>query len=252
MESPPSLNPYQAPESQQVAGLANAPLDYHFREMKIFAWLAGACIAVNVPYTILVFLLSAQVVTFPMESLELVDGLHGIAFLVGVVFYCMWKYRCACNARYFYGGPLLYTPGWCVGYYFIPIMLLFRPYQCMKDIYEKTYFMIGHKAPVAAILTWWLTWILAGVVERVALASGEYAAVVLSHALTLLSSLLVLWVIFTLTRRQYEIVNDPELAAKIGTMDPSKRLQQAMTGVPMQRAQLPTTEATIPEAPKPE
>lgn len=38
---PPPIDPYQAPKSTQVAGLAPTQQDYIFREMKTFAWLAA-------------------------------------------------------------------------------------------------------------------------------------------------------------------------------------------------------------------
>ena len=206
---PQPIDPYQAPKSTQVAGLAPTQQDYYFREMKIFAWLAAGCIAVTIPFTIFIFLLMENIVSLPMEQLELVDGLHGLAFLLGVVFYCLWKYRCACNARYFYGGPLLYTPGWCVGSYFIPIMCLFRPYQCMKDIFDKTYALLGQTFSGGLMLIWWLSWIIAGIIERFTMLSEIRTMMFITHSLTLLSAMLVLWIIFTLTRRQYEIINDP-------------------------------------------
>lgn len=237
---PPSLNPYQAPEiNHSVGSLPKSP-DDQFREMKILAWLASVCIAPTVPYSIYVMLLALGRVTVSDEVVEMIDGLFALSFITGVIFYCIWKYRCACNARYFYGGPLLYTPGWCVGYYFIPIMMLFRPFQCMNDIYQKTYLLFGGKSPFALLLTWWLTWIFSGVADRIALASKASEGFVVSSSLSLVSALLAIWVIFTLTRRQYEIISDPELAAKIGTMNPFNKLKLA-PGVPIKRPQLPTS-----------
>lgn len=237
---PPPLNPYQAPTTQHVPPVLPTSQDHSFREMKIFAWLAAACIATTFPYSVLIFLLMKQVVTFPMEVLELVDGLHAILFILGVVFYCIWKYRCACNARFFYGGPLLYTPGWCVGYYFIPVMMLFRPYQCMKDIYEKTYLLLEKSPPNGLILIWWLSWIFNGILERISMKTDDVTVMSATHTLSMLSALLVLWVIFTLTRRQYDIMADASLVGKIGTIDPIHRpLPEHIPAVPMQRAQLP-------------
>jgi hypothetical protein len=237
---PPPLNPYQAPTTQHAPPALPPAQGESFREMKIFAWLAAACIASTFPYAVLIFLLMKQVVTLPMDVLELVDGLHAIIFILGVVFYCIWKYRCACNARYFYGGPLMYTPGWCVGYYFIPIMMLFRPYQCMKDIYEKTYLLLEKKPPNGLILLWWLSWIFNGIIERIAMKTDEVTVMSAAHTLSMLSALLVLWVIFTLTRRQYDIMLDPTLAAKVGTINPmNQSLPAHIPAVPMYRAQLP-------------
>lgn len=210
-----------------------------FRDMKLFAWLAAACIGMTFPYSLLIFLLLKQIVVLPMEVLEAVDALHAILFILGVIFYCIWKYRCACNARFFYGGPLMYTPGWCVGYYFIPIMMLFRPYQCMKDIYEKTYLLVDKRSPNGLILLWWLSWIFSGILERIAMQTDDTTVVGAMHSFSSISAALVLWVIFTLTRRQYDIMTDASLTAKIGTINPAHQvLPSHIPAVPMKRAQL--------------
>lgn len=191
MELPP-IDPYQAPQSTQVAGLAPTQQDYIFREMKIFAWLAAACIAVTIPYSIYIIFLALGELSVSDDIIELIDGLFAISFIVGVIFFCIWKYRCACNARYFYGGPLLYTPGWCVGYYFIPVMMLFRPFQCMNDIFQKTYLIFGGKSPYALLLTWWLTWIFSGIADRIAIKSESSTAFIVSSGLSLASAFFVL------------------------------------------------------------
>lgn len=243
MESP-NLNPYEAPSSQQLPP-ALPSSDNSFRKMGAFAWIAAISIGLTLPYSAFVCLLMLQIVVLPMEVVEMIDGLHGLNFFIGVIFYCMWKYRCACNARHFYGGPLLYTPGWCVGYYFIPIMMLFRPYQCMKDIFEKTYLVIEKKPPIGLVLVWWFSWIFSGIVGRIAMKSEDITMISIMLALSSLSALLVLCVIFTLTRRQYEIIEDASLAAKIGSVNPFyKSLPEHIPAIPMKRAQLPEKRST--------
>jgi hypothetical protein len=236
---PPTLNPYEAPANNQTEPAVPTTLAYQFRDMKAFAWVTGLCISFHIPYAILITLLLKQVITLPDEMLDLIDGLYAIAFIVGVVFYCMWKYRCACNARYFYGGPLLYTPGWCVGYYFIPILMLFRPYQCMKDIFEKTYLVFGQKAPTSLLLVWWLAWIATTLFDNFSARSEDPSVLLTSQLVALPSVFLVLWVLFTLTRRQYEIITDAELAAKIGTIDPYKSFVQKIPVIPLQKPPMP-------------
>lgn len=237
MESTP-VNPYEAPSAPLPLDSPTLQ-DRRFREMKIFAWLAAACISISFPYTLIIVLLWNEIVVLPMETLELIDQLYLIVFLLGVVFYCIWKYRCASNAIYFYGGPINYTPGWCVGYYFIPIVMWFRPYQCMKDIYEKTYLIFGQKSPNVLVLTWWLAWVISSLFGNVASRVEEPFLLILNKVISLPSAILVLWVIFTLTRRQYEIIQDPELAAKIGTLNPYRGALPNVSGVAMRRATLP-------------
>lgn len=239
MENSP-VNPYEAPRTEQVPITAPTQQADSFREMKIFAWLAAICIAFNLPFAVMIFMVVRGIISAPLETLELMDVLHGIVFLIGVVFYCLWKYRCACNARYFYGGAMDNTPGWCVGSYFIPILMLFRPYQCMKEIFTKTYQVCAKKPPVALLLTWWLVWILSNIVDRFALASGEPEVILLMQAVSASAALLVIVVIYLLTRNQYEIMRDENLAAKIGTFHPIYQvLPTKVAGVPMQKPSAP-------------
>lgn len=234
-----SVNPYEAPQTEQVPPSLPAMRGDSFREMKIFAWLAAICIGISLPFALLIFLLILGVFEAPMDVLEMIDVVHGIIFVLGVIFYCIWKYRCACNARFFYGGTMDNTPGWCVGSYFIPILMLFRPYQCMKEIFAKTYLLLEKKSPGGLILTWWLVWILSNFFDRFAMKSEDPGVIATMHGLTSACAVLVIWVIFILTRRQYEIMENDSLAAKIGTLHPIyQSLPSGIPGMPMKRPQL--------------
>lgn len=55
----------------------------------------------------------------------------GLAFLV-------WFYNAHDNLRLLGARGLEYSPGWAVGYFFIPILSLFRPYQVAQEIYRAS------------------------------------------------------------------------------------------------------------------
>ncbi len=55
----------------------------------------------------------------------------GIAFL-------MWIYRAHRNLPSLQAANLRFTPGWAVGWFFIPIMNLFRPYQVVSEIWKAS------------------------------------------------------------------------------------------------------------------
>lgn len=54
------------------------------------------------------------------------DSFIGIAIMV--VFLC-WVYRANYNCRQWGAAGMRFTPGWSVGWFFVPIMNLFRPLQ---------------------------------------------------------------------------------------------------------------------------
>ncbi len=60
-----------------------------------------------------------------------------LSFVSSIVF-LVWIYRSNKNLRSLSAGSLRFTPGWAVGWFFIPIMDLFRPYQVVKEIYKES------------------------------------------------------------------------------------------------------------------
>lgn len=79
----------------------------------------------------------------------------GIAITTMIIF-MMWIYRANFNSRALGAQNMKFTPGWSIGYYFIPVLNLWRPYHAMKEIWKTG------KNPGAwegerhgAVLPWW-------------------------------------------------------------------------------------------------
>ena len=72
-----------------------------------------------------------------------------------------WIYRASANAHAI-DSRLAISPGWAVGWYFVPIMSLFRPFQAMKEIWFASHRSGGgHEQRAPAILSiWWTLWIV--------------------------------------------------------------------------------------------
>lgn len=110
------------------------------------------------------------------EAFTVADGLMAVLvigyipiYITGIVSFCMWTYRVSSNA-YAQGGmknslnPI--TPGWAVGYYFIPIVSLWKPYQAMKEIWSAS--VDGDKSS-SALGVWWTFWIISGILGQISL-----------------------------------------------------------------------------------
>lgn len=93
----------------------------------------------------------------------------GAMIVTGVVF-LVWVHRSSRNAHALEHG-LTYSPGWSVGYYFVPIFNLFRPYQAMREIYQaSTPGVRDFKSASTGLLpVWWTLWIVASVAGRVSM-----------------------------------------------------------------------------------
>lgn len=79
----------------------------------------------------------------------------GIA-ITTIILFSMWIYRSNFNARQLGARGMKFSPGWSVGYYFIPILWFWKPYQAMKEIWRAS------RAPASwesvtrgAVLPWW-------------------------------------------------------------------------------------------------
>jgi len=79
----------------------------------------------------------------------------GVA-ITTIILFSMWIYRANFNARTLGAQNMKFTPGWSVGYYFIPFLNIWRPYQAMKEIWKAS------KNPTSwegeergSILPWW-------------------------------------------------------------------------------------------------
>lgn len=100
-------------------------------------------------------------------------GLASLGYLVfaaiGFVGMMVWFYRATRNARAISNG-LQTTPGWAVGYFFIPILSLFRPYRTMSEIWRSAITPLTWKSqndPITLRL-WWGGWLLGAIAGSIA------------------------------------------------------------------------------------
>ncbi len=103
------------------------------------------------------------------EASDQRQGIVGILYLVVFVvsgfLILKWIYRANYNARQLGAENMKFTPGSSIGYHFIPILALWKPYQAMKEIWKAS------KSPsdwtfqkTSAILPiWWTIWVISNV-----------------------------------------------------------------------------------------
>ncbi len=103
-----------------------------------------------------------------IEQVDAVNGILGLVYLiiliVTIVLYCKWVYRIANNALSFKPTEFTETPGWVVGWYFIPFANIFVPYIQIKKIYKisKNPTNWQNEKSSSKMLWWWLSWIISG------------------------------------------------------------------------------------------
>lgn len=104
----------------------------------------------------------------------------GVYLFVGVVFLSA-LYRANSNAHDLGAADLPYTPGWTVGWFFVPIMSLFKPYLAVRETWrasDPAHRDWKENRGSALLSVWWTLWLSSIVIDRVSMALGGGAVTI--------------------------------------------------------------------------
>lgn len=90
-----------------------------------------------------------------------------VSFLITVVLWCLWGHRSYRNLRAFTAEPLKHTPGTSVGYYFVPIINLFRPYKATREMWNGSKGIPIDEAAPTLVSLWWGAWIIMNIAGNI-------------------------------------------------------------------------------------
>jgi hypothetical protein len=140
-----------------------------------------------------------------------------LAMIITMVSFSFWLYRAYQNLPALGAQEVRYSPGWAVGFYFIPILNLFRPCQAMLDIWRGSdparVPPLREATPATLVGWWWGLWIVAGIVDRIEsrislraegmeeVLAGSWLSLI-GAALGVPLSLCALWLVRTVDRHQ--------------------------------------------------
>lgn len=131
-----------------------------------------------------------------------IGSFYTIAFVVSVILVAMWIHRAHANLNT-HGIVGEFTPGWAVGWYFVPVANLFKPFQAMRELWNASfgqYDSYSAEAP-GEVKAWWGAWIVGNIVSNVATRitgmgdpaiSGDVAQASVAALLSALSSILII------------------------------------------------------------
>jgi hypothetical protein len=75
--------------------------------------------------------------------------------VTGIVF-LTWTFRANRSARALGAEGMRFTPGWSVGWFFVPVMSLWRPFQVMREIWQASAQPGNWQAvKTPSLLGWW-------------------------------------------------------------------------------------------------
>lgn len=97
-------------------------------------------------------------------------------YITTVVGFLMWVYRAHSNLQFLQPEQLDFTPGWAVGWWFIPFANLVKPFQAIREIWSESdpevtpggsiFSAAMHSAPTY-MAAWWGFWIGSNILANI-------------------------------------------------------------------------------------
>jgi hypothetical protein len=159
------------------------------------------------------------------EANDLRQSMIGIGqiavYAATVVLFLFWIHRAHKNLAALGASDLKYTPGWAVGWWFIPFLNLVRPFQVVGEIWRaggpsSTDELSWKNAPGSPLLgVWWFFWLVANFAGQISFRLASRAetidsiltadyAILAADASSVVAAVLCLLVVKEITRRQDE------------------------------------------------
>jgi hypothetical protein len=145
-----------------------------------------------------------------------VVSLYVVIYLVTAAVFLMWLHRVYRNLPALGAVGLDTTPGWAVGYFFVPFVNFFKPFRVVREIWRESTPGVGtdegfggytqNSGTPALVGWWWALWIIANIAilasEQVMDQAGTVEGIMLtiwlliaSHALFVVAAILAILVV---------------------------------------------------------
>lgn len=210
----------------------------------ILAFLIGLLLVFQFGLDLYLNLLIPRVLDHDTAALaEFQRNIHGMAsyqklgnlvmiviFLINIVLFCLWLYRAAANNRAFGARGQSISPGWSVGWFFIPFANLVMGYRSMLQVWSNSLDLSGR--PVRGrwipVLAWWLLYLASSALIRIStmlLEDHSTGLLGVLHggiwemsgmALRILSVVLFIHIVWKVSRLQRELARAPDFELEPG------------------------------------
>jgi hypothetical protein len=164
-----------SPEVQSYNFVVDPTRLTKFLQGLLWASVVVACLALLVDLEELVRVQLGQLTPDQLASNDPMQGIVGLSqaglgLVTGIVF-LKWVYRAYKNIQGFGAEGLRFSPGWAVGYYFVPFLSLVRPFQVMSEIWRVSQDPRNwlQRRGSWLIGTWWALFLLYSIVTQVSL-----------------------------------------------------------------------------------
>lgn len=106
---------------------------------------------------------AGQAAAAAIEERQSLAGTFQLAvFVIAGALILVWIRRMNANARALGAENMRFTPGWAIGWYFVPVANLWKPYQAMKEIWRASADPASWRQvdPPALLPVWWFLWLV--------------------------------------------------------------------------------------------
>lgn len=221
-----STGPFSSPE---VAGMWTKGLLVTTLIMAVIAVVSDVLHVAQLSRLISDISADAEELTPTNVRQMLIGFLISLFYAATAVPFLTWFHRLHKNLQSLGQTGLRFTPGWAVGFFFIPIFNFFRPFQAMREVWhgsdpERTELEVAPESPEGRsrsdtpplVAWWWGLFLAPGIFNHIAywvitisqlnedLAGQRVAAIimVLTHLLMIMSALVTIRLVAHLTRWQ--------------------------------------------------
>ncbi len=164
------------------------------------------------------------------DRLRFVGVAQLLIYLVTAILVLIWIHRSYRNLPALGATDLKFTPGWAVGWFFVPFMNLFRPFQVMTELWKASDPAVSASDATARksastpplLGAWWAAWLIGNILVQVAtrvIRRDEIGAaitatwlVMLSDILNIAAAVLLINIIRSVDTSQQKKADDADIA----------------------------------------
>ena len=217
--------------------MANSFRVEQYRSARILSYFVIALFVLQIGCLILSIGFSFGLLMLPDRVLHLDQGdsMPIFFFLIGlvaipelllriitIVVFLVWEHRAFSNLSPLKARNLEFSPGWAVGWWFVPFVNLVKPYQVMKELWRESDpefdseigFLSASVGVPAIFGFWWALWIISNISIRITdMASegkmGDLVSIfpvinIATSIATIAAATLIIWIVRDVVRRQDE------------------------------------------------
>lgn len=215
--------------------MTNTLRNDHYRSAKTLSYLAIGflcsllfCFASNVILSFAqmffseknIDLATGENVSIPYLLIGLVTLLYVPLFIATVVFFLIWEHRSFKNLAALQAQNLEFSPGWSVGWWFVPFANLVKPYQAMTELWNESDpdfdpelgFLSSSSSAPQIMVWWWALFIISNISMQISSKMSDSTiadisvyfpvALIIASVLRGVDAFLIITIIKNITRRQ--------------------------------------------------